>query len=148
FLGADTPLEIFRRILVGSEGTLGFIAEAVFETVALGRNATTALVLFPDIDAAADVVGELVAAGATATELMVAATLMVAAYNFPGAPESWKELPVEAAAILVEFRSDDEAELDAHEAAAGRVIEGRQLLTPADFTRDRELTELYWRVRG
>ena len=53
FLDADTPLEIFRRLLVGSEGTLAFVAEAVFETVALGRNTTTALLLFPDIDAAA-----------------------------------------------------------------------------------------------
>ena len=34
FLDAETPLEIFRRLLVGSEGTLAFIAEAVFETVA------------------------------------------------------------------------------------------------------------------
>jgi D-lactate dehydrogenase len=33
FLDADTPVEIFRRLLVGSEGTLAFIAEAVFETV-------------------------------------------------------------------------------------------------------------------
>ena len=29
FLDADEPLEIFRRLLVGSEGTLAFIAEAV-----------------------------------------------------------------------------------------------------------------------
>jgi D-lactate dehydrogenase len=147
FLDADTPLEIFRRLLVGSEGTLAFVAEAVFETVALGRNTTTALLLFPDIDAAADVVGGLVSAGATATELMVAATLMVAAYNFPGAPEAWKELPVEAAAILVEFRSDEEADLDGYEAAATTVLDQRTLLEPPRFTRDRELTELYWRVR-
>ena len=35
FLDADEPLEIFRRLLVGSEGTLAFVAEAVFETVPL-----------------------------------------------------------------------------------------------------------------
>ena len=29
FLDADEPLEIFRRLVVGSEGTLAFIAEAV-----------------------------------------------------------------------------------------------------------------------
>ena len=29
FLDADEPLEIFRRLLIGSEGTLAFIAEAV-----------------------------------------------------------------------------------------------------------------------
>ena len=33
FLDADEPVEIFRRLLVGSEGTLGFISEAVFDTV-------------------------------------------------------------------------------------------------------------------
>ena len=37
FLDADTPLEIFRRLVVGSEGTLAFVAEAVFDTVPLGR---------------------------------------------------------------------------------------------------------------
>ena len=34
FLDAEEPLEIFRRLLVGSEGTLAYIAEVVFETVA------------------------------------------------------------------------------------------------------------------
>src|SRR6185312_11151417 len=33
FLDADTPVEILRRLVVGSEGTLAFIAEAVLETV-------------------------------------------------------------------------------------------------------------------
>ena len=56
FLDADTPLEIFRRLLVGSEGTLAFIAEAVFDTVPLGRHTATALLFFEDLDAAADVV--------------------------------------------------------------------------------------------
>src|SRR5919204_4370951 len=41
FLDGDTPLEIFRRLVIGSEGTLGFVAEAVFETVPL-RPRTTA----------------------------------------------------------------------------------------------------------
>ena len=51
FLDADEPLEIFRRLLVGSEGTLAFVAEAVFETVPLPARTTTAWVHFPDIDA-------------------------------------------------------------------------------------------------
>ncbi len=36
--------EIFRRLVVGSEGTLAFLAEAVFDTVPLGRHTTLALV--------------------------------------------------------------------------------------------------------
>ncbi len=147
FLDGDTPLEIFRRLLVGSEGTLAFIAEAVMETVPFGHRTATALLFFEDLDAAADVVPALVAEGATATELMVATTLIAAAYNFPGALESWKELPPEAAAILVEFRSDDEAELDLLQTSAMRVLEGRSLIEPPEFTHDAELTELFWRVR-
>src|SRR5205085_7925346 len=108
FLDADTPLEIFRRLVIGSEGTLAFVAEAVFETVSLGRRVSMALLFFRDLDAAAASVPSLVAAGATATELMVAPTLIAAAYNMPGTPERWRELPPESAAVLVEFRADDD----------------------------------------
>jgi hypothetical protein len=47
FLDAEEPLEIFRRLVVGSEGTLAFVAEAVFETVPLPARTTTAWIHFP-----------------------------------------------------------------------------------------------------
>src|SRR5204862_3207060 len=75
FLDAEEPLEIFRRLLVGSEGTLAFVAEAVFETVPLPARTTTAWIHFPGIDAAIAPVRDLVASGATAVELMVAPAL-------------------------------------------------------------------------
>src|SRR5215217_5153979 len=52
FLDADAPLEIFRRLVVGSEGTLAFVAEAVFDTVPHPRGSTAAMLIFPDIDTA------------------------------------------------------------------------------------------------
>ncbi len=113
FLDADEPLEIFRRLLVGSEGTLAFVAEAVFETVPLPAVTTTAWVHFPGIDAAIAPVRDLVDSGATAVELMVAPALITAAWNMVGAPEEWKELPPESAVLLVEFGGADEGELDA-----------------------------------
>ena len=33
FLDFDTPLEMLRHLLIGSEGTLAFLAEAVLHTV-------------------------------------------------------------------------------------------------------------------
>ena len=83
FLDADEPLEIFRRLLVGSEGTLAFIAEAVFETVPLPPRTTVSWLHFDGIESATEPVPELVAAGATAVELMVAPALMVAARTSP-----------------------------------------------------------------
>ena len=147
FLDADEPLEIFRRLVVGSEGTLAFVAEAVFETVPLPACTTTAWVHFPDIDQAIDPVRELVDAGATAVELMVAPALITAAWNMVGAPEEWKELPPESAVLLVEFGADDDAGLDAYVAAAEAIFAAREMIRPIEFTREAEGIELAWRVR-
>ena len=147
FLDADSPLEIFRRLIVGSEGTLAFVSEAVFETVPLGRHTTLSLSFFEDIDAAVAAVQPLVAAGATATELMVAPTLIAAAWNMPGTPERWKELPPTSAALLVEFRAEREADLDAPEAAATEILAAGEPLEEPRFTRERHEIEMLWRVR-
>jgi D-lactate dehydrogenase len=147
FLDGESPLEIFRRLIVGSEGTLAFVAEAVFDTVPLGRHSTIALAVFPDVGAAAEAVGPMVAAGASATELMVAPTLIAAAHNMPGTPERWKTLPPESAALLIEFRADEPAALDDPEAAALEILADRELVDPPRFSRDREEIEMAWHVR-
>ncbi len=133
--------------MVGSEGTLAFVAEAVFETVPLPARTTTAWVHFPDIDQAIDPVRELVDAGATAVELMVAPALITAAWNMVGAPEEWKELPPESAVLLVEFGAETDAGLDEYVARAGDIFASRETIRPVDFTREPEEIELAWRVR-
>jgi D-lactate dehydrogenase len=147
FLDADTPLEIFRRLLVGSEGTLAFVAEAVFDCVREGERRTTALLSFPDLDKAAAAVPGLVEVGARAVEMVLPLMFMVARQAFPGMPEEWDDLNPEAGLLLVELRSDDPTELDRLEEQATRVLEDKQLLDPATWTRDPELTEKYWQVR-
>ena len=147
FLDADEPVEIFRRLLVGSEGTLAFIAEAVYETVPRPPMTTLAWVHFNSIDEATAPVGELVAAGATAVELMVAPALMVAANSIPGTPEYWKELPLESAALLVELSGEEADDLARGEAAADEVLERYAPFREVDFAREPETVELFWRVR-
>ncbi len=147
FLDEDEPVQIFRRLLVGSEGTLAFIASATFETVPLPRHTTISWIHFPDIDAACAPVPELVEAGASAVELMVAPALMVASQNIPGAPADWMELPPESAALLVEFGADSGGELDAHEAKALELLREHELIREPDFSREPERIEVAWTVR-
>ena len=85
FLDADTPVQILRRLMVGSEGTLGFIAEAVFDTVRDDAHHLTSLMLFPDMEAACSAVAPFVAAGAAAVELMDRASI-AAVRGRPGVP--------------------------------------------------------------
>ena len=147
FLDADEPVEIFRRLLVGSEGTLAFIAGSEFETVEHGRHTSTALLFFRSIDAASEPVPRLVEAGATAVELMVNATLVAASYSLPGIPEAWREIPPDGAVLLVELRSTDPAQLDGLEERAHAAVADCDLLEAAAFTRDRHETEVFWLVR-
>jgi D-lactate dehydrogenase len=147
FLDADEPLEIFRRLVVGSEGTLAFVAEAVFETVPLPSHTTTAWVHFPGIDEAIAPVRDLVHSGATAVELMVAPALITAAWNMVGAPQEWKELPPESAVLLVEYGAGSDEELDAYLAKAAEIFASHETIRPIEFTREAAGIELAWRVR-
>ncbi len=147
FLDADTPLEIFRRLVVGSEGTLAFVGEAVMRTRPEPAHTTLAWVHFPNIDAAAEAVPALVAAGARATELMVAPALIAAAWNMGGCPEYWRELPFESAALIVEFGGATHDQLDVSEGAAAEILARYELIAPARFTREDGEMELAWRVR-
>ncbi len=87
-LDAETPLEIFRRLVVGSEGTLAFVAEAVMRTRPVPPRTTLSWIHFPSIEAATEVVPAFVEAGARATELMVARALTAASWNMSGNPRA------------------------------------------------------------
>src|ERR1700722_20330605 len=78
FLDGETPVEILRRLMVGSEGTLGFVAEAIYKTYHLPAKTTVAWLPVDTIDAAVEQVGKLVALGAQAVELMIASALTAA----------------------------------------------------------------------
>jgi D-lactate dehydrogenase len=147
FLDADEPVDIFQRLLIGSEGTLGFIAEAVFETVVKPARTTVSWLHFDGIESATEPVPALVEAGASAVELMVAPALMVAASNIAGAPQDWLELPPTSAALLVEFGAESEGELDKLVAGADEILREHELIKPPDFTRDPERIEVSWTVR-
>ena len=146
-LDADTPLEIFRRLIVGSEGTLAFVAEAVIDTIPAPTATTVSWMVLPSIGEAAALVPGLVGLGAEAVELMLAPALAAAAQAFPGTPQYWRSLDPGAAALLVEFGADSPAGLDAAETSATAHVKGANLVHPVEFTRDSEQIELYWRVR-
>ncbi len=73
----DTAAQILAHLLVGSEGTLAFIASATFRTVPLRPHAASALLVFDDLVAANRALPALVATGAATLELMDATSLRV-----------------------------------------------------------------------
>ncbi|MFB6503972.1 MULTISPECIES: FAD-binding and (Fe-S)-binding domain-containing protein [unclassified Streptomyces] len=151
FLDGATPVQILRGLMVGSEGTFGFISEVVFDTLPLDRHVSTALLFFPSLTAAAAAVPRFNEAGAIAVELMDGNTLR-ASVSVRGVPADWAGLPKETAALLVEFRAPDEAGQEAYERAAAAVVEELDLVAPVasvtnGFTRDAGTIAGYWKAR-
>ena len=146
-LDGETPLEIFRRLLVGSEGTLAFIAEAVVETIPAPRVTSVAWIPVPTIDEAIALVPGLVGLGATAVELMVAPALTAAGQAFAETPCYWRTLDPKAAALLVEIGAEDQDALEATQQQVLDLVSGARLIHPVEFTSVAEAVELAWHVR-
>ena len=146
-LDGQTPLEIFRRLLVGSEGTLAFVAEAVIGTVPTPNVTSVAWIPVPTIDEAVGLVASLVGLGATAVELMVAPALTAAGQAFTNTPCYWKTLDPKAAALLVEFGAEDSRALEVLQKKVIELTSNVNLLHPVEFTSMEEAVELAWHVR-
>ncbi|MET9696833.1 FAD-binding and (Fe-S)-binding domain-containing protein [Streptomyces sp. NPDC006529] len=151
YLDGSTPVEILRGLMVGSEGTLGFISEVVFDTLPLDRELSSALLFFPSLPAAAAAVPLFTAAGAIAVELMDGNTLR-ASVRVAGVPADWAVLPKDTTALLVEFRAPDAAGRAAYERRAAELVAGLDLVAPVAsvtnaFTSDPAAIAGFWTAR-
>ena len=147
FLDYDTAVDIFQHVLIGAEGTLAFIAEAVLDTVPDLPVKYTGLLLFPDLYAAADSIVPLRQAGAKALEVMDRASLR-SVENQAGIPASIRMLPQGASGLLVEFQSAQEAERKQLEELARDAVGGLKLQEAAAFTHVASERALLWKIRA
>lgn len=140
------PVDILTHLMIGSEGTLGFIASVTYRTVPDHPHKATALVLFDDLRSACEAVTRLKATPVSAVELMDRASL-ASVQDQPGVPAAVASLGAGAAALLVEVRGADEPELARHLGAARAALAGIPTAAPIDFTSDAAQCAALWKVR-
>src|SRR5512133_2357169 len=75
FVDHHEPLEILLRLMIGSEGTLAFLAEVTYRTVPEQPHKASALALSPDVAGAARATVRLQGGPVSAVELMDRASL-------------------------------------------------------------------------
>ncbi|EPC00182.1 4Fe-4S ferredoxin [Litchfieldella anticariensis FP35 = DSM 16096] len=139
-------IEILKHLMIGSEGTLGFISSITYDTVPDEPVKAAALAFFPDMATTCRATIALKKTLVSAVELMDRAALC-SVQDKPGMPEVLKTLPEGTAALLIDVRGDDEAELESREAQVHAALEGLKTLEPLTFTRDQPTYELYWKIR-
>lgn len=142
----DDPIDILAHLMIGSEGTLGFISAITYRTVPDHPHRASGLVIFSDMESACRTVGVLRPGPVTAVELLDRPSLR-SIEDKPGMPDYLRTLPEAAAALLIEIRGETQEQLAGNMAVVKVMLDGSQPLLPAELTVDRDEIERQWAIR-
>lgn len=146
FIDFEHPLDILAHLLIGAEGTLGFIAEAVLHTLPDKPFKSAALLFFDSPRSACDAIPVLKDSGAEALEFMDRAALR-SIEHLSIAPAFLTSLPSTASCILCEYQADSLDGLEEKLSSARAVLSRLPLIQSADFTADEKQRAIYWKLR-
>ena len=146
-LDADRPVDILAKVLIGSEGTLGFVASASFVTVPVLPQVATTLLIFDRLGPATDAVDALRGTDAQSIELMDARSLLVAQRDPKASPIMNRITVDQHTALLVEYGATNAQRLAALSETASEVINRLPLSLPAELTTDAVARAALWQVR-
>ncbi|WP_166367058.1 FAD-binding and (Fe-S)-binding domain-containing protein [Pseudomonas akapageensis] len=142
----DEPLDILSHLLVGSEGTLGFISAVTYDTVIDHPNKASALIVFPDVETCCNAVTVLKNQPVSAVELLDRRSLR-SVQDKPGMPAFVRQLSDNACALLIESRAASQAMLHEQLARIMASLEGFAVEKQVDFTEDPTENARLWAIR-
>jgi len=142
----EDPIDILTHLMIGSEGTLGFLSRITYRTVVEDPYKASALVFFPGIGAACQAVIRLKSEPVSAVELLDRAALR-SVENKPGLPAAISRLGPQAAALLIEVRADTAAVRQKKIDTVLASLAGIETLEAPQFSTDPATCEMYWKVR-
>ncbi len=140
------PIDVITHLMIGSEGTLGMIAEITYNTVEDHAYKASALMIFENIEMACNVVSILKSSPVAAVELMDRASLK-SVENMVGVPNYLVTLSSGASAVLVETVASNNEQLLEQIVEIEKAIEHIKPELPFKFTDDPALYNQYWKIR-
>ncbi|NVK44379.1 MAG: FAD-binding oxidoreductase [Oceanospirillaceae bacterium] len=142
----EDPVDILQHLMIGSEGTLGFMAEICYQTVDEHPHKASALIFFDRVRTCCEAVALLKPTPVSAVELIDRAGLH-SVENQPGLPDFIRDLPEDAAALLVETRAANGGDLAAQVDVIQQAIAHLPTSQPPVFTSDPAQYSRYWAIR-
>lgn len=142
----DDPLDILSHLLVGSEGTLGFISSVTYDTVIDHPNKASALIVFPDVETCCNAVTVLKNQPVSAVELLDRRSLR-SVQDKPGMPAFVQQLSANACALLIESRAASQSLLHEQLAHIMASMADFPVEKQIDFTEDPKENAKLWAIR-
>lgn len=146
FVDFEHPLDMLTHLIIGGEGTLAFIAEAVLNTVPDLPCKLTAMLYFENPEVACNAIPALISTGAAALEFMDRASLR-SVEGMPGVSPILKTLPQDAAAILCEFQENTDAGVAEKYEKAKPTFAALPLISEPLFTQNATEQAMMWKIR-
>ncbi|MCB0645245.1 MAG: FAD-binding oxidoreductase [Saprospiraceae bacterium] len=143
FADYDAPLDVFAHLLIGAEGTLAFIAEAVLETVPDYPFKATAMMYFDAIKDACEAIIPLTLMGAMTVELMDSRSL----HAVSSSDVIYKNLGPNTTALLVEFQENSMEALSQKVEDYEKHSHTFRTIAPVEFTTKADIQAAYWKIR-
>lgn len=140
------PIEVIEHLMIGSEGTLGFIAEITYNTVVEYQYKASALLVFGDIEEASRAVSTLSYTPVAAVELMDGRAMYSVA-DKPGMPSFIEQLDLEAAALLIETHASTQADVENQCQQIIQSLTEYTIIKSIPFTTQPETIATLWGIR-
>ena len=146
FIDFPDPIDIIAQLMIGSEGTLGFISEVTMKPVVNDPYTASGLLYFKDIDTACDAALMLNENKAAAIELIDREALR-SVENDKGVPQVIKSLPAGVTALLVEITDQSDDALFRKEQTILSELKAYKAVAPHVFSHDAAEILSLWKVR-
>jgi D-lactate dehydrogenase len=138
--------DIIEHLMIGSEGTLGFISEINYKTVIEQPCKASSLMIFPDIENACNAVMLLKSRPVSAVELIDRSGLR-SVENEKGMPAFLKSLKDNVCALLVETVGGNKVEILRNIEIIMAAINSIPVVTTVSFTDIPSEYEQLWKIR-
>lgn len=146
FVDFKDPIKIIKHLMIGSEGTLGFISQITYRTILEHPNKASSLILFPNVKTACSTIPLLKKLPVDAAEIMDRASLR-SVENKKGLPEYLKTLEGNVAALLIETSAENEKDLRVNIEYIKSSLNRIETVRPIEFTTDPKEYFKLWNVR-
>ncbi len=147
FVDYEDPIDIVKHLVIGSEGTLAFIADITYNTVVDHKHKALAMITYTNIALACEAVQILKAQGKVSAVELIDRAGVRSVDQTPGIPAFLKTIGPESCVLLVETRAASAEELTEKVAAITGAIGSVPTELPFAFTTDAQEQATMWKLR-